>query len=56
MSKCCKKPECKKKVDKCQEERMAFYNDPTFWKMLVALNILILISRYASIKSENKKE
>jgi hypothetical protein len=56
MSKCCKKPECKKQVDKCQEERLAFYNDPTFWKMLVSLNILILFLRYAYLKEKTKQE
>jgi len=56
MTKCCKKPECTKKVDKCQEERMAFYDDPTFWKMLVSLNILILLLRYAFIKQTTKKD
>ena len=52
--KCCKKPICKPKQNKCVPDNIEFYNDPAYWKLLFCLNIIIILVRYSYIDCKDK--
>ena len=52
--KCCKKPICKPKENKCVPDDIQFYEDPSYWKLLFCLNVLIILVRYSYIKCKDK--
>ena len=52
--KCCKKPTCKPKENKCKSNNVEIYNDPRFWKFLIFLNVLIILIRYSYINCKDK--
>ena len=51
VTKCCKKPKCDTKQNKCPKKKFMF--SPLFWKLLVVANFLIIILRVSYLNKFN---
>jgi hypothetical protein len=49
--KCCKKPKCNSKQNKCQKKDFMF--SPLFWKLLIVINFLIIVLRVSYLQTFN---